>query len=116
MTDKGKPWILCGCACALLAVTAAAVFMREPGYVAQRPQSGMVSSPSKTTTHGKRININTADEEEWMQLPGIGKTVAQAIIAYREQHGRFQYIEQLMLVDGIGEKRFAQIRDYLAID
>ena len=106
MTDKGKPWILCGCACALLAVTAAAVFMREPGYVAQRPQSGMVSSPSKTTTHGKRININT----------GIGKTVAQAIIAYREQHGRFQYIEQLMLVDGIGEKRFAQIRDYLAID
>lgn len=100
----------------MLAATAAAVLMREPGYIARCPQSSMAAGSSETAAQGKKININTADVEEWMQLPGIGKAVAQAIVAYRERHGRFQYIEQLMLVDGIGEKRFAQIQDYLTVD
>lgn len=50
------------------------------------------------------ININHADLEQLQQLDGIGKVRAQAIIDYRESHGMFQTVEELINVDGIGEK------------
>ncbi|MBO4289475.1 MAG: helix-hairpin-helix domain-containing protein [Lachnospiraceae bacterium] len=57
------------------------------------------------------ININTAKEEELMQLPGIGQARAQAIIAWREENGGFQTIEDIMKVPGIKESAFQKIKD-----
>ena len=57
------------------------------------------------------VNINTASEEELMQLPGIGQARASAIIAWREENGGFQTIEDIMKVSGIKESAFLKIKD-----
>jgi competence protein ComEA len=62
-----------------------------------------------------QVAINTAAVEEIMQLPGIGRTKAEAIIAYREEHGPFQRAEELLNVTGIGEKTLEKLRPYLII-
>lgn len=65
-------------------------------------------------TNGK-LNINTADIEALCELPGIGQTTAQRIIAYREQHGEFKDIIDLMKVNGIGEKTFDAISELITV-
>lgn len=62
-----------------------------------------------------RVNINTADLEELMTLPGIGKAKAEAVISYRQDHGRFASVEDLMEVSGIGEGIFSRIRDRIKV-
>ena len=57
------------------------------------------------------VNINTAGKEELMTLPGIGETRAEEIIKYREQHGGFTQVEDLMNVNGIKEGTFSKLRD-----
>lgn len=61
------------------------------------------------------ININTATAEELQALPGIGETRAEAIVAYREEHGPFTYVEDLRGVSGIGEGILANIMDYITV-
>lgn len=61
------------------------------------------------------LNINRAGVEELMQLNGIGKSKAEAIVAYRSEHGDFEDIEELKNVSGIGEKLFAGIKDDISI-
>jgi competence protein ComEA len=61
------------------------------------------------------ININTASAEELDTLPGIGPSIAQAIIAYRTQHGPFKTIEEIDAVKGIGDAVFAKIKDQITV-
>ena len=61
------------------------------------------------------ININTASSEELEELPGIGETLALRIIAYREEHGPFQAIEDISNVSGIGDGKLAAIQDYITV-
>ena len=68
------------------------------------------SADSGKTEDGK-VNLNTADEETLMTLTGIGATRAKAIIAYREENGPFQTIEDIMNVQGIKEGTFTKIKD-----
>ena len=49
-------------------------------------------------------------------LPGIGDTLAAAIVQYRQENGDFAAVEDIMNVSGIGEKRFENIRDYITIE
>ena len=60
------------------------------------------------------ISILTATKEEWMLLPGIGETKANAIIEYRNTHG-FQSIEDIKNVKGIGDSTFEKIKEYLTM-
>ncbi len=61
------------------------------------------------------INVNQANVEELMKLPGIGKTKAQAIIDYRKKSGGFKELNQLMEVKGIGDKTFEKIKSFLKL-
>lgn len=62
-----------------------------------------------------KININTANEEELMKLPGVGPATAKKIIDFRNQQNSFTYIEDILNVSGIGEKKFEQIKDLIDI-
>jgi competence ComEA-like helix-hairpin-helix protein len=59
------------------------------------------------------ININTSGKEELMLLPSIGEVRAESIIAYREEHGPFRSIADIMQVSGIGEAIYDDIKDYI---
>ena len=61
------------------------------------------------------VNINTAEKEELMTLPGIGASKAESIIKYRAKVGRFQTIEELMNVSGIGESLFESLSDKITV-
>lgn len=62
-----------------------------------------------------RININTADKEALMTLPGIGESKAELIIEYRQNQGGFQTIEDIMNIAGIKEAVFSKIRDKITV-
>lgn len=61
------------------------------------------------------ININTADADKLISLKGIGPALAQRIIDYRTQNGAFKSIDEIKNVRGIGEKKFADIKDKITI-
>lgn len=61
------------------------------------------------------ISLNDATVADLIKLPGIGEAKANDIIAYRNEHGPFENIEDLKKVSGIGENLFAKIKDYLTI-
>lgn len=66
-------------------------------------------------TESQPVNINTADKETLMSLPGIGAGKAEAVIAYREAGGVFKDIKDIMLVDGIKEGVYAKIKDKICV-
>ena len=70
---------------------------------------------SKETALNKKININTASVEDFSLLPGIGKSIAGRIVAYRQQHKRFKSTRELTEVKGIGEKKYEKIRNYVTL-
>ncbi|QYJ05771.1 ComEA family DNA-binding protein [Nocardioides panacisoli] len=55
------------------------------------------------------VNLNLAQQAELEELPGVGPVTAAAIIAWREEHGGFRSVDQLIDVSGIGEKTLAEI-------
>ena len=66
---------------------------------------------SQGSDSGGKVNINTATEAELMTLPGIGEAKAALIVGYREEHGKFSKIEDLMQISGIKEGIFQKIKN-----
>lgn len=60
------------------------------------------------------IDINRADATELQALPGVGPVLAERIVAYREKVGRFESLEDLLDVSGIGETILASLRDFIS--
>jgi competence protein ComEA len=87
---------------------------RGPAVPATAGESGVPSS-SASPSAAPVINVNTATPEELETLPGIGEVLAAAIVAYREEHGPFTSVDQLLDVSGIGEVTLEEIRDLVAV-
>lgn len=64
---------------------------------------------------GAPLDLNTATAEQFQQLPGVGPVLAERIVAYRTQHGGFRGVDQLREVTGIGERRFAELKDHVRV-
>ena len=75
-----------------------------------------VKITNKTNTNDNKglVNINTASKEELMSINGIGESKANSIIEYRKEN-KFNTIEDIKNVSGIGEKFFEQIKNYITV-
>jgi competence protein ComEA len=63
----------------------------------------------------EKINLNSATVEQLQSLPGIGPTTAKSIVEYRTKAGKFNRIEEIINIKGIGEKKFQKIKDRLLL-
>jgi len=61
------------------------------------------------------VDVNSASVEELMSVPGIGQVVAQRIVEFREKNGPYKSVDDLLKVQGIGEKSLAKLRDRLTV-
>ncbi len=93
----------------------------QKGYWKSPKKIGTKVSRQKEVSKGNTvevvypININTADQATLELLPGIGETYAKRIIEYREENGGFKSVEELIRINGIGEKRLEQLRPVVTI-
>ncbi len=62
-----------------------------------------------------KVNLNLAGKEDLMTLTGIGETRAEAILQYREKHGKFKSVDELMQVEGIKQKTYEKIKDCITV-
>lgn len=74
----------------------------------QQTESGIVSQDTK-------VNLNTATKEQLCTLPGIGESKAESIISYRNEHGAYGQIEDIMKVEGIKDGLFQKIKDRITV-
>ena len=77
--------------------------------------SGQSGSSSSARSSDGKININTADSSQLQELNGVGPATAEKIINYRKQNGRFQSIEDIKNVSGIGDKTYEKLKDHIRV-
>lgn len=87
----------------------------EEGNLVPAASEGQQETENSTVTENGLVNLNTADAQALKTLSGIGDSKAQAILAYREEHGGFSSIEEIMQVPGIKESTFSKIKDKIAV-
>lgn len=69
-----------------------------------------------TAKDSSKININTATLEELDKLPGVGEATANKIISHREENGQFKTIEDIKNVNGIGDKKFENMKELICVN
>ncbi|MFS3128756.1 helix-hairpin-helix domain-containing protein [Nocardioides sp. Bht2] len=89
----------------------------EQIVVGGAPPSGIAASaaPEGTGSVGTLVNLNTASLTELDDLPGVGPVTAQAIVEWRDANGGFRAVDQLLEVDGIGEKTLADLAPHVTL-
>jgi competence protein ComEA len=95
-------------AAVLLAASAAHAIAQEP-----TPSKGTTASAASAT--GPALNLNTASVAQLEALPGVGARVAQRIVEYRTKNGGFKKVEDLMKVQGIGERSFLRLKPLITV-
>ncbi len=90
-----------------------------PAVTGDGPQPATTAGGSSGTSSAggpaAPVNLNTASIQELDTLPGVGPSTAQAILDYRQQHGRFATVDELLEVRGIGDAKLAQLKDRVAV-
>ena len=93
----------------IFAVCAALYVNRLPRRIVAEPVHAVhVETP--------KLNVNVASKEELCTLEGIGETLAERILKYREENGGFETMEELLNVEGIGEGKLNAIQDWVCVE
>jgi competence ComEA-like helix-hairpin-helix protein len=92
---------------ALLSVSGCSTRLRSSIRIAANLPPAAAAAP---------ININTATAAQLESLPGVGKVIAERIIAHREQYGSFRRPEHLMMVRGISDRKFRELRTMIVVE
>ena len=82
-------------------------------YITKENAEGIIESTNSKSN--SKVNINTGGINELSSLPGVGESLAQKIITYREQNGKFKKIEDLKNVSGIGDKKYESLKEYISV-
>ena len=85
------------------------------GTVAAQQPAASPKPDARATKPATVVNINTASVTELQELPGVGAKTAARIVDYRTKKGPFRKIEELMNVQGVGEKSFLKLRSQLTV-
>jgi len=78
--------------------------------------ASVTSQESAVTNASETVNVNTASRDELMRVPFIGEKLAIEIVSHRELYGHFRRSEQLLLLDGVSDRRFREIRHLIRVD
>jgi competence ComEA-like helix-hairpin-helix protein len=84
-----------------------------PRHPATETRSSLVVPTNQTKL---RVNLNTASQRELESLPGVGKVIAERIIAHRDQYGPFRREAHLMMVRGISDRKFRTLRPLIKVE
>jgi competence ComEA-like helix-hairpin-helix protein len=82
----------------------------------RKPRSNTAHATVHSAEAPFHVNINTAPATELENLPGVGKVIAERIVTYREQYGRFRRPEELLMVNGVSDKKFRAIQAMIVVE
>ena len=83
--------------------------------VALIPPPVVADTAAASTTVGAKININTADVKSLMTLTGVGRSLAEKIVKYRDEHGQFKKATDLRKVEGVGDALWEKNRERIVV-
>ena len=92
-----------------------AVLAAGPAFLANSAYAGPKPDVSAQAQAAKIVNINTAGSEELQTLRGVGPAIAERILQYRQENGRFQKVEDLANVRGIGGAKLEKLKSEITI-
>lgn len=96
-------------------IAAAAVYGLVHDELALRGEAAAVYESLAVPAEAVVLDLNTASERALQKISGIGETTARAIVEYREEHGNFVSVDELLNVRGIGQATLERIRPYLKV-
>jgi competence ComEA-like helix-hairpin-helix protein len=108
--NSGRSFIAFGFLAILLVASGCVTIPRPANSVTVAMPA--VSSVDRT----QQININTASKEALEALPGVGRGIAERIVAHRQQYGPFRRAEHLMMVRGVSDKKFRELRSMIVVE
>jgi competence protein ComEA len=97
-----------------VAIVSFALFMAI--IICNGTYAGSGSAASEEAAEPRAVDLNSASVEQLTTVPGIGDATARRIVEWREEHGPFRRVEDLMKVKGIGEKSLEKLRPHVTVD
>ena len=104
--------LVAGVMCALAFISCA----RQQRRLASATELSSLSGAPVEKPTSTRLNINTATASEMEKLPGVGKILAERVVAYRQQYGPFRRVEHLMMVHGFSDHKFRALRELITVE
>ena len=86
---------------------------QSESYIVDDIGQNIIEETNINEEKNSKININKANSTELQNLPGIGASIAEKIISYREEHGDFSDISEIKKVSGIGDSKYNEIKNLI---